>query len=123
MCAPGGVDLAKLKSAGELGSPVLPCDLALIQLKPLRPYAAGELCAYPSTTAPAVAAADAAQRRAGHLSQGINKYHASTTLTNGRLGLLLPCTCDVMTLSLDLHYSNCKICPCASYPRQDVLYC
>jgi sacsin len=67
----GGVDLAQLSCAGELGSPVLPSDLALIQLKPLRPFAAGELCAFPASVAPGLAAANAAQQRAGH-SAGVH---------------------------------------------------
>ena len=31
-----------MASAGDLGSPLLPSDAALVQLKPLRPYAAGD---------------------------------------------------------------------------------
>lgn len=66
--ATGGMELSKLGSAGELGTPLLPNDLALVQLKPLRPFTAGELCAYLAGMGPATAAARAAQRRADGLS-------------------------------------------------------
>ncbi|BDA44284.1 probable Sacsin [Coccomyxa sp. Obi] len=60
----GGLELARLGTAGELGSALLPSDLALVQLKPLRPFAAGEMCAYMAGMSPTVAAARAAQQRA-----------------------------------------------------------
>lgn len=60
----GGTELAAAASAGDLGSPLLPSDATLVQLKPLRPYAAGEICAYKGLLLPAVAAASAAERRA-----------------------------------------------------------
>lgn len=33
-------------AAGQLGTPVLAHDLELVQLRPLRPYSLGELCAF-----------------------------------------------------------------------------
>lgn len=35
--------------AGLVGAPLLPQDVALATLRPLRPFAAGELCAYAGT--------------------------------------------------------------------------
>ncbi|GLI60510.1 hypothetical protein VaNZ11_002673 [Volvox africanus] len=66
---PGGFDagLETATQAGVPGAPLLPADAALLQLKPLRHYCAGEVVAYQRTTAavavPAAAAAAAAERR------------------------------------------------------------
>lgn len=54
-----------LESTGQLGSPVLPTDMNMLQVKPLRPFAAGEMCAFKEALTPAEAAAAAAHRRAG----------------------------------------------------------
>ena len=64
----GGLELARLGAAGELGTTLLPSDQALVQLKPLRPFAAGELCAYLAGASPAALAARAAQQRANGLT-------------------------------------------------------
>lgn len=58
-------------SADQIGSPLLPADLSLLQLKPLRRYMAGEVVAYQCTalapgssgTGPGDAAAYAAEQR------------------------------------------------------------
>ena len=60
----GGLDLAALGRAGEVGSPLLPGDLPLLQLRPQRPFAAGELCAFRGRAEAGAAAARAAQHRA-----------------------------------------------------------
>ncbi|GIL55476.1 hypothetical protein Vafri_11038, partial [Volvox africanus] len=66
---PGGFDagLETAAQAGVPGAPLLPADSALLQLKPLRHYCAGEVVAYQRTTAvvavPTAAAAAAAERR------------------------------------------------------------
>lgn len=54
---PGGYDpeLEAAAQAGELGTPLLPSDAALLSLRPLRRYCAGELVAY----SPAAVAATA----------------------------------------------------------------
>ena len=54
-----------LERAGQLGSPLLTTDMELMQVKPLRPFAAGEICAFKEALTPAQAAAAAAHRRAG----------------------------------------------------------
>ena len=54
-----------LERAGQLGSPLLATDMELLQVKPLRPFAAGEMCAFKEALTPAQAAAAAAHRRAG----------------------------------------------------------
>ena len=61
----GGHDLLDLESAGQLGSPVLPSDMEMLQVKPLRPFAAGEICAFKEALTPAQAAAAAAHAHAG----------------------------------------------------------
>ena len=50
LCA-GGEELERAGAAGTLGSPLLPHDMALVQLRPLRPFALGELCAFPMEAA------------------------------------------------------------------------
>ena len=60
----GGLDLVAVGKAGELGSPLLAGDLPLLQLRPQRPFAAGELCAYRGKISAGTAAARAAQHRA-----------------------------------------------------------
>lgn len=55
LAAPGGYDI-ELESAlasGHVGSPVLPADRALLRLRPLRHYSAGELVAIKRRTAAA----------------------------------------------------------------------
>ena len=74
----GGLELARLGTAGELGGGLLPSDLALVQLKPLRPFAAGEMCAHMAGMSPAVAAARAAQQRARKGAHFRCLDHAST---------------------------------------------
>ena len=64
-CLADGIDFTDLERAGQLGSPVLPADLEMLQIKPLRPFAAGEICAFKEALTPAQAAAAAAHRRAG----------------------------------------------------------
>ena len=64
ICA-DGYDLMDLESTGQLGSPLLPTDMNMLQMKPLRPFAAGEMCAFREALTPAEAAAAAAHRRAG----------------------------------------------------------
>ncbi|GLC59948.1 hypothetical protein PLESTB_001557000 [Pleodorina starrii] len=56
---PGGFDagLETAAQAGTPGAPLLPADAALLQLKPLRRYCAGELVAYQRAAAAAAAAA------------------------------------------------------------------
>lgn len=54
-----------LERAGQLGSSLLATDMELLQVKPLRPFAAGEMCAFKEALTPAQAAAAAAHRRAG----------------------------------------------------------
>ena len=61
----GGLELLELERAGQLGSPVLPSDMEMLQVKPLRPFAAGEICAFKEALTPAQAAAAAAHARAG----------------------------------------------------------
>lgn len=46
-------DIEKAATAGALGNPLLPDDMALVQMRPLRPYSLGELCAYASEHADA----------------------------------------------------------------------
>ena len=60
-----GYNLMDLERAGQLGSPLLATDMDLLQVKPLRPFAAGEICAFKEALTPAQAAAAAAHRRAG----------------------------------------------------------
>ena len=60
-----GIEFTELERAGQLGSPVLPADLEMLQIRPLRPFAAGEICAFKEALTPAQAAAAAAHRRAG----------------------------------------------------------
>ncbi|EFJ44918.1 hypothetical protein VOLCADRAFT_118510 [Volvox carteri f. nagariensis] len=64
---PGGFDagLETAAQAGTPGAPLLPSDAALLQLKPLRRYCAGEVVAYQRNAAavPAAAAAAAAAAR------------------------------------------------------------
>ena len=60
-----GYNLTDLERAGQLGSPVLTTDMDMLQVKPLRPFAAGEICAFKEALTPAQAAAAAAHRRAG----------------------------------------------------------
>ena len=56
--------LAEAERGGKLGEPLLERDTALVQLKPLRPFTAGELCAMKALPAAAEdAAAAAAERR------------------------------------------------------------
>lgn len=73
----GGLELSRLGTAGELGSALLPSDLALVQLKPLRPFAAGEMCAYMAGMSPAVAAGRAAQQRASKGADFCCREHAN----------------------------------------------
>ena len=61
----GGHELLDLERAGQLGSPVLPSDMEMLQVKPLRPFVAGEICAFKEALTPAQAAAAAAHARAG----------------------------------------------------------
>ena len=63
--AADGYNLIDLEMAGQLGSPLLATDMELLQVKPLRPFAAGEMCAFKEALTPAQAAAAAAHRRAG----------------------------------------------------------
>lgn len=49
----GGEDMDRAGAAGVYGTPLLPHDLALVQLRPLRPFSLGELCAFPSDRAAA----------------------------------------------------------------------
>ena len=41
----GSAALSQAGAAGQLGTPVSCADRALLQLKPLRPFARGEVCA------------------------------------------------------------------------------
>ena len=65
LAAADGYDLMDLERAGQLGSPLLTTDMELLQIRPLRPFAAGEICAFKEALTPAQAAAAAAHRRAG----------------------------------------------------------
>ena len=64
-CLADGIDFTELERAGQLGSSVLAADLEMLQIKPLRPFAAGEICAFKEALTPTQAAAAAAHRRAG----------------------------------------------------------
>ena len=65
----GVFDLAE--NAGKLGTPLTPQDAGLIVLKPMRPFAAGELCAMKARRSAGDAAAAAAELRAsGHVIPG-----------------------------------------------------
>ena len=59
---PGAFDVAE--NAGRLGAVLTAQDAQLTVLKPMRPFAAGELCAMRLLKAPSEAAATAAERRA-----------------------------------------------------------
>lgn len=73
VCCAGGYDVRidGTTSADQIGSPLQPADLSLLQLKPLRRYMAGEVVAYQCTalapgssgTGPSDAAAYAAEQR------------------------------------------------------------
>lgn len=58
------------EQASMPGMPLTPQDAALCVLKPMRPFAAGELCAMKATRPPADAAAAAAEQRASGTSEG-----------------------------------------------------
>ena len=45
VCTGPGTSIERIRDAGALGQAVLPSDRALLQLKPLRPFAQGELAA------------------------------------------------------------------------------
>jgi hypothetical protein len=62
--AGGGAGLHAASGSGQPGTLLLPHDAKLAVLRPLRAYAAGELCAFREKPSPAEAAALAAQIRA-----------------------------------------------------------
>ena len=78
--AADGYDLTDLERAGQLGSPLLATDMELLQMKPLRPFAAGEVCAFKEALTPAQAAAAAAHRRAGTIDgrRPVTQYQDKT---------------------------------------------
>jgi len=76
---------------GKLGATLAPEDAAAIMLKPMRPFAAGELCAARDPGMAPNAAAAAAERRAnGNGSAGTSRLCPPTSLDRIPHGCLYP---------------------------------
>ncbi|KAK9798935.1 hypothetical protein WJX73_003884 [Symbiochloris irregularis] len=93
----GGEEMDQAGSAGQLGTPVLPHDLDLVQLRPLRPYALGELCAFSADLVPEAPAPDSRGvrlvygRAAASTRPPSNAavYHVSVEVAPGQFAQLL----------------------------------
>jgi hypothetical protein len=81
-CQAGGydIDLEGALASGHVGSPVQPADRALLRLRPLRHYAAGELVAVKRRSNTPAAASSAAAAADGGEAEGV-------TLCYGRVAV------------------------------------